>query len=238
MFLLQKLRVIGSVLEAEAVKHVLLGIILEFHSCNLLKHVLQSYEVQAAVNVTVCRSVNPLAVADPVYKIGGICLSVLLFNNRRVHVCRQTAGMCQKVYDPDIYLLAIFIHIRLEIREIHIDPVYQTDFPLLYQLHETQGCSHALAAGCKVKNGVLRHLLLLRIDCLVAVGLQEDNLVFSYDTNHGTWHQGILDGLFYDVVYSGKSLGRHTHELRGGTLEPGSLSRHKKARENGRCQTE
>ena len=80
------LREICSVLHTQYIKNVLLRIICQCHSCNVLQYILKGDEVQAAVLKLCGRLVYPLHCCNVAHKAVGIILAFSLYNNLRRNV--------------------------------------------------------------------------------------------------------------------------------------------------------
>ena len=213
-------RHVTRMLEAERTEHVLLGVVAEFLARDVLQDVLHRHEVEAAVHVAGFRTEVALdLVGDvPDQRVGAVHAEALQIRGGG-DVWSQTGGMRHDVLHGDIHLLAGGrIDPGLEVGDVHVHFIGQTDVAVLNQLHERERGTHALANGSQVEDGFRGHRNRVGNHLLVAVGFQEDDLVVAHHADDAARDVALFDGaghLPVDLVEFGRI---HPHRFRGDML--------------------
>ena len=220
-FRMALLRHIARMLETKCTEYVLLGIVAKFLAGDVLQDVLHRHEIETAVHVTGLRTEIALdLVGDvPDQRVGTVYAEALQIRSRGDVGC-QTGGMRHHILYGDVDLLAgRRIDPGLEVGNVHVHIVGEAHITVLHQLHERERGTHALAHGSQVEDGLRRHRNGVRHDLLVAVSLQEDDLVIADYAHDAPRDVSLLDGPGHLAVNLVELRGIHPHRFRGHMLQ-------------------
>ena len=215
-------REICGVLQTQHVEDVLLGVIAQALTGNLLQDVLQGDEVEAAVELLGAGTEVALDAGRDVHHEGIRCVFPEFgdVSGNVGQIRGQSGRMGEEVLDGDVHLLVgLGVFPRLEIREIIVHRVYQADLALLYQLHEGKGGSHALGHRGHVKHGFEGHGVLFGYQGFVSEGFFIHQVAIAHHAHHGTGDFSGGDGGIDGTVNEGKARCAHPLGHGGGAAD-------------------